>query len=105
MLYFSAIAGSPAISSGKFFLPILIQSGTSLAERIRKQGLTYKILTPIACAWAEQMAYDNTQWGADPRIYTEEKWHLYIPSAIIQYLDEEYKNKLNKRDERNMDKS
>tara|TARA_R100000081_G_C4817419_1_gene176355 strand:- start:426 stop:1664 length:1239 start_codon:yes stop_codon:yes gene_type:complete len=32
--------------------------GKPLAERIRKQGLTYKILTPIACAWAEQMAYD-----------------------------------------------
>ena len=32
--------------------------GKPLAERIRKQGLTYKIITPIACAWAEQMAYD-----------------------------------------------
>ena len=32
--------------------------GKPLAERIRKQGLTYKILTPIACTWAEQMAYD-----------------------------------------------
>ena len=32
--------------------------GKPLAERIRKQGLAYKIMTPIACAWAEQMAYD-----------------------------------------------
>ena len=32
--------------------------GKPLAERIRKKGLTYKIMTPIACAWAEQMAYD-----------------------------------------------
>lgn len=32
--------------------------GKPLAERIRKKGLAYKIMTPIACAWAEQMAYD-----------------------------------------------
>ena len=32
--------------------------GKPLAERIRKKGLTYKIMAPIACAWAEQMAYD-----------------------------------------------
>ena len=32
--------------------------GKPFAERIRKQGLAYKIMTPIACAWAEQMAYD-----------------------------------------------
>jgi len=35
--------------------------GKPLAERIRKKGLTYKIITPIACAWAEQMAYDLSE--------------------------------------------
>ena len=32
--------------------------GKFLAKQIRKKGLTYKIVKPIALAWAYQMAYD-----------------------------------------------
>ena len=35
--------------------------GKPIAERMRKQGLTFKIMKPIACAWAEQMAYDLSE--------------------------------------------
>ena len=32
--------------------------GKFLAKQIRKKGLTYKIVKPLALAWAYQMAYD-----------------------------------------------
>ncbi len=35
--------------------------GKPIAERMRKEGLTFKIIKPIACAWAEQMAYDLSE--------------------------------------------
>ena len=35
--------------------------GKPIAERMRKQGFTFKIMKPIACAWAEQMAYDLSE--------------------------------------------
>lgn len=35
--------------------------GKPIAERMRKEGLTFKIMKPIACAWAEQMAFDLSE--------------------------------------------
>ena len=35
--------------------------GKPIAERMRKEGLTFKIIKPIACAWAEQMAFDLSE--------------------------------------------
>ena len=35
--------------------------GKPIAERMRKEGLTFRIIKPIACAWAEQMAFDLSE--------------------------------------------
>ena len=35
--------------------------GKPIAERMRKEGLAFKIMKPIAYAWAEQMAYDLSE--------------------------------------------